>query len=419
MDLKNEILEIGKRARKASRELVRLDTAAKCACLVAMADELAAHREEISQANKLDLDAGREAGIPAPLLDRLTLSEKRIDALIEGLRHVAGLPDPVGELLREWVTPAGLRLRKVRVPLGVVAIIYESRPNVTADASSLCIMSSNAVILRGGKEAIHTNRCIADILQRGGRNAGLPDNCIQLLATTDREAIAHLVQLEDYVDLVIPRGGEALIRAVTNLARVPVIKHYKGVCHLYIHPSADLEMAELLVENSKCQRPGVCNALEKLLVDKQVAAQFLPRVVRRLRLRGVEVRGDSDAKSIVADLKLATEQDWTEEYLDLVLAVRVVSGVEEAIAHINNYGSHHSDGIVASDRLAQDLFTSEVDSACVYINTSTRFTDGARFGMGAEMGISTDKIHARGPMALEELTTYKYIGVSEGLIVGE
>jgi len=271
--------------------------------------------------------------------------------------------------------------------------------------------------LRGGKEALNSNRAIVEIMQRGGAKAGLPANSVQLVGTTDREAITHLVQLEDCVDLVIPRGGEALIRAVTEFARVPVIKHYKGVCHLYIHPSASLAMAEKLIENSKCQRPGVCNALETLLVDEKIAEKFLPGLIKRLQNKGVEIRGDSRICALVPGTKEATEQDWHEEYLDLVLAMKVVNGLDEAIDHINCFGSHHSDGIVAVDRVAQDRFTSEVDSACVYVNTSTRFTDGERFGMGAEIGISTDKIHARGPMALEELTSYKYIGVSKGLVV--
>jgi glutamate-5-semialdehyde dehydrogenase len=305
-------------------------------------------------------------------------------------------------------------IQKVRVPIGVVAIVYESRPNVTADAAALCFKTSNAVILRGGSEAQHSNRAITEALVAGGRRRGLPEHAIQLVATTDREAVRELVRLDGLVDVVIPRGGEGLIRAVAEMSLVPVIKHYKGVCHVYVDASADLEMAVRVCENAKCQRPATCNAMEKLLVHEAVAPAFLPRVAAVLQARGVELRGDAASRAIVPSIKPAAESDWTEEYLDLVLAVKVVPGVREAIEHVNRYGSRHSDAIVAADEKAQRAFTEEVDSAAVYVNASTRFTDGGEFGLGAEIGISTDKLHARGPMGLEELTTYKYVILGNG-----
>jgi len=326
--------------------------------------------------------------------------------------------DPIGGQISRWIRPNGLEIIKRRVPIGVIGIIYESRPNVTADSAALCFKTSNVVILRGGKEAIYSNIAIADALVAGGRKRGMPEHAVQLIRTTDREAIRELVQMEGKVDLIIPRGGESLIRAVTEQSHVPVIKHYKGVCHVYVDASADFEMALRIIENAKCQRPGVCNAMETLLVHEKIAADFLPKVAERLAARNVELRGDDAARAIVPGMKVATVADWSAEYLDLILSVAVVSSTRAAIDHINFYGSKHSDSIVTASDADRDMFLNEVDSAAVYANASTRFTDGGEFGMGAEIGISTDKIHARGPMGLEELTSYKYIITGNGQIRG-
>jgi glutamate-5-semialdehyde dehydrogenase len=409
MTLHDEITAIGERALVASRKLALLSARRKQTILNAMADELQARQTTILEANKIDIEEGRKAGLSDAMLDRLLLTDKRIAEMVSGLRTVAGLKDPVGARMKKWTRPNGLIIEKKRVPIGVIAIIYESRPNVTADTAGLCIKTSNAVILRGGKEAINSNAAIAEALIAGGKKKGLPENAVQLIRTIDRDAVKELVQLEGKVDLVIPRGGEALIRAVTEQARVPVIKHYKGVCHTYVDASANLDMALKIAENAKCQRPGTCNAMEKLLVHQKVAAEFLPRLAVRFGELKVELRGDSMAKTIVPSIKAATEDDWYAEYLDLILTVGIVPSVEAAIDHINKYGSRHSDAIIAESEAAQQMFLDGVDSATVYVNASTRFTDGGQFGMGAEIGISTDKLHARGPMALEELTTYKYV----------
>ena len=409
MTLHEEIAGIGGRALAASRKLALLSTRRKKAILNAMADELAVRKQAIVEANKKDIEEGKKAGLSAPMLDRLLLTDNRITEMIEGLRTVADLKDPVGKCIKKWTRPNGLVIEKKRVPIGVIAIIYESRPNVTADTAALCIKTSNAVILRGGKEAINSNAAIADALEAGGKKKGLPEDSVQLIRTIDREAVKELVQLEGIVDLVIPRGGEALIRAVTEQARVPVIKHYKGVCHTYVDESANQDMALKIAENAKCQRPATCNAMEKLLVHEKIAAEFLPKLAARFGQLGVELRGDPAARAIVPSMKEATEKDWYEEYLDLILTVKVVPSVKAAVDHINKYGSRHSDAIVSESEESQRMFTQEIDSATVYVNASTRFTDGGQFGMGAEIGISTDKLHARGPMALEELTTYKYI----------
>ena len=416
MSLHDDILLMGDRAVAASRELARLSGRRKNIILEAMAEELNACREMLKAENAKDMDAGKQSGMSGALLDRLLLTDARIEGMIKGLRAVAGLKDPVGAKISRWIRPNGLVIQKIRVPIGVIAIIYESRPNVTADASSLCIKTSNAVILRGGKEAIHSNTAIAAALQAGGKKKGLPEHSIQLVTTTDRDAVRELVQLEGRVDLVMPRGGENLIRAVVEQARVPVIKHFKGVCHIYVDESANLDMALKIIENAKCQRPGVCNAVEKVLVHERVAATFLPKMAELLATRKVELRGDAAARALVPSMKEATEDDWITEYLDLILTVRVVANIRTAIDHITKYGSHHSDAIIAEDKKAQDQFTDEVDSAAVYVNASTRFTDGGEFGMGAEIGISTDKLHARGPMGLEELTSYKYVVLGTGQI---
>ncbi len=415
-DLHETMIAVGEQAQIASREMVLFSARKKNAILKSMADELDARSELIAAENAKDIQAGREAGLSEAMLDRLLLTPARIAGMISGLRSVAALKDPVGSQISKWIRPNGLEIIKRRVPIGVIGIMYESRPNVTADTAGLCIKTSNAVILRGGKEAVHSNSVIADALIAGGAKKGLPENAIQLIRTTDREAVKELVQLEGLVDLVIPRGGEALIRVVTDLARVPVIKHYKGVCHTYVDESANLDMALDICQNAKCQRPGVCNAMETLLVHDDVAASFLPRLAERLIQEGVTLKGDSAARAIVPQMEEATEEDWHAEYLNLTLAIRVVGSVTDAVDHINQYGSHHSDAIVGEAESATRVFEQEVDSSTVYVNASTRFTDGNEFGMGAEIGISTDKLHARGPMGLEELTTYKYVVMGSGQI---
>lgn len=416
MGLHEDMLGMGDRAVDAAHQLASLTTRKKNAILEAMADELDARRTDIQSENAKDLEAGTAAGLSPALLDRLELNDARIDAMIKGLRDVAVLKDPVGTKITRWMRPNGLEIVKTRVPIGVIAIIYESRPNVTADATGLCFKTANAVILRGGREAMHSNKIIVDILQSGGEKKGLPPHSIQLVETTDRDAVRELVQMVGRVDLAIPRGGEGLINAVTEMARVPVIKHYKGVCHTYIDDSAELDMAVSIAENAKCQRPGVCNAMETLLVHKKIASTFLPAFADRMKTRQVALRGCTQTRAMLPDIQAATEDDWTAEYLDLILAIRVVENLEEAIQHINRYGSHHSDAIVSETVNHQKRFTQGVDSATVYVNASTRFTDGAEFGMGAEIGISTDKLHARGPMGLEELTTYKFIVAGDGQI---
>ncbi|VGO21847.1 glutamate-5-semialdehyde dehydrogenase [Pontiella sulfatireligans] len=416
MDVKEQILKIGEDALAASRALAKLSTRKKNAILEAMAEELDAQRAFIQAENTKDLEAGKEAGLNVAMLDRLELTDARIDGMIKGLRDVAVLSDPVGNEISTWNRPNGLEIRKIRVPIGVIGIIFESRPNVTCDAAALCFKTSNAVILRGGKEAIHSNLAIAKAMQNGGKAKGMPDNAIQLIPTTDREAVKVMCQMTDYLDLIIPRGGEGLIKAVTEMSHVPVIKHYKGICHTYIDAAADLPMGWKIAENAKCQRPGVCNAMETLLVHKDKAAEFLPKMGEILEARGVELRGDETVCRYIASAKPATEEDWHEEYLEMILAIRVVDDVDAAVAHINKYGSGHSDAIVTQDEKAEKTFLAEVDSSSVYVNASTRFTDGAEFGMGAEIGISTDKLHARGPMGLEELTTYKFVIEGKGQI---
>jgi len=417
MGLHEDMLLLGDRGVAASRALARLSARKKNAILLGMADEIESRREALKASNFRDLEAAKASGMSGALLDRLTLTDSRINGMAKGLRDVSGLKDPIGSVISRWIRPNGLEIVKTRVPIGVIAIIYEARPNVTADAAGLCFKTANAVILRGGKESLQSNLAIVEALQAGGRKKGLPENAIQLVTTTDRDAVKELVQLEGRVDLAIPRGGEGLIRAVVEQARVPVIKHYKGVCHTYVDASADLDMALRICENAKCQRPGVCNAMETLLVHEAIAGQFLPRLAARLggELK-VELRGDAASRAIIPSMKPATEEDWSAEYLDMILAVRVVSSTKAAIDHISKYGSNHSDAIIANAPEAQREFTQDVNSAAVYVNASTRFTDGGEFGMGAEIGISTDKLHARGPMGLEELTTYKYVISGDGQI---
>ena len=415
MSLKERINAFGRRARAASRALAKCPTAIKNEGLLGMADGLIRDAGTILSANARDVERAKANGLSASMLDRLTLNPQRLSGMADGIRQVAALPDPVGEVIREWERPNGLQIRKVRVPIGVVGIIYESRPNVTSDAAVLCTKTGNATILRGGSESIASNIAIADALERGGAAAGLPADSVLLVPVTDREAVRHLCEMDRYLDVIVPRGGRGLIETVVTHARMPVIKHYDGICALYVDAAADMTMAESIVVNAKCQRPGVCNAVETVLVHRAVLSPFMETVGRALAARGVELRCDEESHAAAEgvlgggfNLVRATDADYRTEFLDLILAVRTVGGVEEAVDHIEENGSHHSDGIITADAALAEEFLAAVDSATVYWNASTRFTDGGEFGFGAEIGISTDKLHARGPMALEELTTYKY-----------
>ena len=415
-DWTHQVTEQAKAARRAAMSLAHASTSAKDHALRAMADALTADSARILEANEEDIRQARERGLTAAMIERLTLNEKRIAAMAEGIRQVAALPDPVGEIVEGWKRPNGLEILKVRVPLGVVAIIYESRPNVTADAAALCLKSGNAVILRGGSEAFRSNQAITSSLVRAIEGAGLPAECVQMVQTTDREAATHLMRLNGLVDCIIPRGGAGLIQTVMQTATVPVIETGVGNCHTYIHEDADLQMASEVAFNAKVQRPSVCNAMETLLVHSAVAAEFLPAFAERLKAAGVEIRGCGRTRQLVPWAVEATEEDWYTEYLALILAVKVVDSLDEAIAHINHYGSRHSEAIITRSLDAARRFTREVDAACVYVNASTRFTDGFEFGFGAEVGISTQKLHARGPMGLRELTTTKFVVYGDGQV---
>ncbi|MDE2027142.1 MAG: glutamate-5-semialdehyde dehydrogenase [Candidatus Omnitrophica bacterium] len=409
MNLSARILETAKRAKKASYQMALVSTKEKNQALLRMADALTAQQAYLMKENAKDLAAAAKAGYSKALVDRLTLNPKRIAAMADGLRETAKLKDPVGQLLETIKRPNGLLIKKIRVPLGVVGIIYESRPNVTADCAALCLKSGNAAILKGGKEAIFSNMAIFKVLKSVLKKSRIPLDALQLVESTDRAAVHELLKIDEYLDVIVPRGGESLIRFVAENSNIPVIKHFKGVCHVYVSSKADLKMAHKIAMNAKTQKPGVCNAMETLLVDKAVARQFLPAVIKDLQAAGCAIRGDQAVRAIVKDnVKKATEEDWRTEYLDLILSVRVVKDCAEAIEHINTYGSHHSDTIVTKDKKQAQSFLDAVDSACVYVNASTRFTDGFEFGFGAEVGISTDKLHVRGPMALEGLTSYKY-----------
>ena len=422
MKLLEQMTQLAKQAKAAARELAQLTTAEKNGCLLAMAGALEKNASALKAANALDLEVGVKLGLTAAMLDRLKLDDKRIAAMAQGLRDVAALPDPVGRILNERTRPNALRLQKISTPIGVVVIIYESRPNVTADAASLCFKSGNATILRGGKEALNSNQLIAQTMIEAGRStlSNFPEHAIQVVPTPDRDAVPALLSLTQYVDLCMPRGGESLIRAVTDCSKVPVIKHYKGVCHVFVDAEADLKMAEAIVLNAKVQRPAVCNAMETLLVAEAVAAEFLPLIDRRLAEKKVQLRVDEATRQLLqpaaCHLQPATEQDWFTEYNDYILNMRVVADVAAAIDHINYYGSAHSDSIVTRNEARAKQFLAGVDSAAVYWNASTRFTDGGEFGMGAEIGISTDKIGARGPMGLDELTSYKWLGFGNGQV---
>jgi len=407
------VRELALRAKEAARRLAVLSTDEKNALLLAMADQLVARRDEILEANRKDVEAGKAAGLTGALLDRLELTEKRFTEMVEGVRQVARLPDPVGEVVRKWKRPNGLEIEKIRVPIGLIGIIYESRPNVTVDSAVLCLKTGNAVLLRGGREARHSNRALATALGEAARMRKLPPEVVALVEDESRESIPEMCRLDGVLDLLIPRGGHGLIEAVLQHARVPVIKHFHGVCHVFVHREADPAMAEAIVVNAKCQRPATCNAAETLLVDRAGAEKILPRLVKALQAKGVKLFGDEAAAKASGE-KLSPPTSWETEYLDLTMAIRVVDGLDGALDHLARHGSHHSDAIVTRDRAAAERFLREADSAAVYWNASTRFTDGGEFGFGAEIGISTDKIHARGPMGLEELTSYKYVVTGHG-----
>ena len=411
----SEIRAVAERAKSAARALAGLGTEEKKGLLMAMADGLTAQEKKIRKANEEDVAAARAAGTSGALLDRLELTQKRFQEMVVGVRQVAKLPDPVGEVMKRWTRPNGLEIFKVRVPIGLIGIIYESRPNVTVDSAVLCLMAGNATLLRGGREARRSNRALADVLGEAAHQRGLPKEVVALVEDEGREGVAEMCGLEGVIDLLIPRGGPGLIATVVQHARVPVIKHADGVCHIFIHREADPKMAEEIVVNAKCQRPATCNAAETLLIDRQGAESILPKLVAALQKKGVKLFGDAAAAK-ASGHALKEPKAWKTEYLDLTMAIRVVDGVEGALEHLAEHGSHHSDTIVTEERSAAERFLREADSAVVYWNASTRFTDGGEFGFGAEIGISTDKIHARGPMGLEELTSYKYVVAGQGQI---
>ncbi len=417
-DLLQRVTEIARTAKKASRALALAPTAVRDAALRAAAQALRADEAAILEANAKDLATAKAKGLTEAMTDRLRLDHARLEDIAVACEAVAKLPDPVGEVTEDWTRPNGLRIIRRRVPIGLVAIIFESRPNVTVDAAALCLKSGNGCVLRGGSEAIHTNIALSKSFATGLRAAGLPAEAVTLLPFTDREAVPALGSLRGIVDIIIPRGGPGLIEAVVNSAKVPVIKHDAGICHVYVHAQADLAMAEQIVLNAKCQRPSACNALETLLVDAAVAEKFLPKMAAALAAKQTEVRACAKSQSLMPGAKAATEQDFRTEHLGLILNVKVVAGLAEAVAHIEDYGSHHSDAIITADESAARSFLAQIDSACVYWNASTRFTDGGEFGFGAEVGISTDRLHARGPMGIRELTTWKFEIVGQGQVRG-
>ncbi len=414
--MKAELLEIAERSRNASRVLAKLSSSTRERAIRRMAESLMANKTRLLKVNSAEVQKAVKDGLKPSLVDRLTLNEERLQSASQGLIEIAGLPDPVGAIKRMWKRPNGLLVGKMSIPLGVILIIYEARPNVTVDAAGLCIKSGNAVILRGGSEAIRTNRAIVKILRSACKESGIPEDAIQLVPTTKRSAITELLKMDEFIDLVIPRGGEELIRFVSEHSKIPVIKHYKGVCHIFVDSSADIEQAIRICYNAKVQRPGVCNAMETLLVHRDIAKEFLPRMKKEYDKAGVELRGCQETKKILQDIKLATEDDWYAEYLDLILAVRIVKDIDEAIAHIEKYGSQHTEAIITRDYKNAQKFLNEVNSSTVLVNASTRFSDGYQLGLGAEIGISTSKIHAFGPMGVEELTTEKFIIYGDGQI---
>ncbi len=416
MDIKQYMQTLGQQARAASRALSRAGTNTKNQALQAIADEIRSAAATLKAENALDLAAGEKKGLDAALLDRLALTDDRIEGIAEGLEQIAALPDPVGEISDMNYRPSGIQLGKMRVPLGVIGIIYESRPNVTADAAGLCLKSGNATILRGGSEAIHSNQAIAACIHRGLKSVGLPEAAVQVVETTDRAAVGELITMSDYVDVIVPRGGKGLIERISNDARVPVIKHLDGICHVYIDADADLVMATNIAFNAKCHRYGVCNAMETLLVDAKVAAEILPVLATRYEAEGIELRGCEKTRAILSNINAATDEDWATEYLAPILSIRIVDGVDAAMDHIAEYSSGHTETIVTENYARSRRFLAEVDSSSVMVNASTRFADGFEYGLGAEIGISTDKIHARGPVGLEGLTSQKWIVLGTGQI---
>lgn len=416
MDVIEYMQTLGRHARQASRALARAGTETKNRALLAMAAEIRAAAAILKLENERDLEAGKSKGLEAALLDRLTLTDARIESMAEGLEQIAALPDPIGEISDMTYRPSGIQLGRMRVPLGVVGIIYESRPNVTADAAALCLKSGNATILRGGSEAIHSNQAIAVCIRRGLEQAGLPDTAVQVVQTTDRAAVGQLITMPEYVDVIVPRGGKGLIERISNEARVPVIKHLDGICHVYIDSEADLDMAEEIAVNAKCHRYGVCNAMETLLVDAAVAETILTRLAVRYADEGVELRGCARTRAILKDISAATDADWDTEYLAPILSIKIVEGLGEAMEHIHQHSSGHTDAIVTENYQRARRFLAEVDSSSVMVNASTRFADGFEYGLGAEIGISTDKIHARGPVGLEGLTSQKWIVLGSGQV---
>ena len=415
-DIKQYMKSVGQQARAASRLMAQADTNAKNRALLAIADAILAGSATLIAANARDVAAAKANGLDAASVDRLTLTEKTVKGMAEGLQQIAQLPDPIGEISDLKFRPSGIQVGKMRVPLGVIGIIYESRPNVTADAAGLCLKSGNAAILRGGSEALHSNQAIAACVHAGLKAAGLPETAVQVVNTTDRAAVGELITMKEYVDVIVPRGGKELIARVSNEARVPVIKHLHGVCHVYIDDEADLAKAIRIADNAKTHRYGVCNAMETLLVNAKVAAQVLPELCKIYLDKGVELRGDDAARKLVAQMKVATEEDWHTEYLAPILSIRVVADLDAALAHISTYGSQHTDSIVTENYTKAMRFLREVDASSVMVNASTRFADGFEYGLGAEIGISTDKIHARGPVGLEGLTSQKYIVLGNGQI---
>ncbi|HPG54703.1 MAG TPA: glutamate-5-semialdehyde dehydrogenase [Smithellaceae bacterium] len=416
MDIKNSIRQIAEKALKAARDLAHASTEDKNDVLLKMAQELLAKSDFLIKENAKDLRQAKKSGLSAAMIDRLTLKKATIEAMAQGLREVAALPDPVGKITSMWRRPNGLLVGRMRIPLGVIGIIYESRPNVTVDASALCLKAGNAVILRGGSEAINSNVAVASILQNVLRKSSIPAEAIQVVPFTDREGVSALLQLDEYIDLIIPRGGEELIRAVVAQSKIPVIKHYKGVCHIFVDKDANTDMAVEICFNAKVQRPGVCNAMETLLVHQDIASDFLPRVAKKMRQAGVIIKGCEKTRKIIKNTEAAAENDWYAEYLDLILAIKIVGNIDEAITHIEKYGSLHTESIITENYSNAQKFLNEVNSSTVLVNASTRFSDGFELGLGAEIGISTTKLHAFGPMGLEELTTTKFIIYGNGQV---
>lgn len=416
MDIKQYVSDKAKKAKTASRALANISTEIKNNALFKMAAGLEKEADKLIAENKKDLTAAEKKGLSKAMIDRLTLNPDRIKAMADGLREVAVLPDPVGEVLRMWRRPNGMEVGRMRVPIGLIGIIYESRPNVTADSAALCLKSGNAVLLRGGSEAVHSNTAIVEMLSKAGAEAGIPEGAVSFIENPDRTCVMEMLKLNQFIDLIIPRGGEGLIRMVSDNSTIPVIKHDKGICHVYVDSKADLKMAEEICFNAKVQRPGTCNAMETMLVHQDMAKTFLPAIIGRMKKAGVEIRGCEKTKAIVPDIKAATDKDWDTEYNDLILNVKVVESIEAAMEHIAAHGSQHSEAIISNDYQSARRFQREVDASAVFVNASTRLNDGFEFGLGAEIGISTTRIHARGPMGLEELTSTKFIVSGNGQI---